>query len=179
MGYIKTVEKMTAEVQKWDNLSPEERKKETAAQIARDVAKIKEQQKAEEEAIIRRQEAVANVKSRASFFSRLIDKAYDDKDTIRYVYGVVALVIINNLEKGIEGMATDDILSIIPESIPTEIGLEEMEYLKGICLRFGGNASIDIPLHEDVNITNYTLSDLIGNAVRRLKKPADVVFDLF
>lgn len=179
MSYFKTVEKMAAEVQKWDNLSPEERKKETAAQIARDVAKIKEQQKAEEEAIIRRQEAVANVKSRAAVFRGLIDKAYDDKDTVRYVYGVAALIIINNLEKGIEGMATDDILSVIPESIPAEIGLEEMEYLKGICLRFRGNAPIDIPLHEDVNITNYTLSDLIGSAVRCLKKPADDIFDLF
>lgn len=179
MSYFPTIDEMAAEAERWDSLSPEERKKETATQIAKEVASMKERERAEEEAARLRQEAVVDVKSRAGMFCRMVDKAYNDKDTIRYVYGVAALFIINHLELGIKEMATDDIRSVLPESVPVKIGLGEMEYLNRICLCFGGNAHIDLVLHEDVNISNYSLHDLVGCAIRSMKKPTEVVFDLF
>lgn len=120
-----------------------------------------------------------NVKSRADMFREMIDNAYADKDTLRYVYGVAALVIINNLENGIEGMATEDIKSLVSDSIPDTIGLEELEYLKQICPRFGGHSHVDPPIHEDVDIRNYSICDLVGTAIRVLKCPSAQTFNLF
>lgn len=179
MGYFKTIDAMIEEVDRFDKLSPEEKEKETAAEIRKEVARIKERKKAEEEAACLRQEAVADVKARAEIFRSIIDKAYDEKDEIRYIYGVAVLVIIKNLELGIEKTATDDIRSVIPDPVPVEIGLEEMDYLKQICPRFGGYSYIDIPLHEDVNIKNCTLCDLVGCAIYKLENPTKNVFDLF
>ena len=177
--YFKTIDEMIEEVDRFDKLSPEEQEKETLAEIRREAARMKERKKAEEEALRLRQEAVADVKAREETFRSMIDKAHDDKDEIRYIYGVAALVIIKNLELGIEKTATDDIRSVIPDPVPVEIGLEEMNYLKEICPRFGGSSYIDIPLHEDVNIKNCTLNDLVGCAVYELENPTKNVFDLF
>ncbi len=178
-GYFKTIDEMIKEVDRFDKLSQEEQEKETVAQIRRDAVRIKERERAEEGAARLRQEAVADVKARAEMFRSMIDKAHDDKDEIRYIYGVAALVIIKNLELGIEKMATDNIRSVIPDPVPAAIGLEDMDYLKRICPRFGGHSYIDIPLHEDVIIKNYTLCDLVGCAILKLRNPSKDVFDLF
>jgi len=180
MSYFPTIEEMAAEAERWDKLSPEEKQKEIALKLSREQRRLEEKKKAEEEALRLRQEAVADVRSRTEMFRKMVNQAYDDKDTVRYVYGVAALVIINNLEKGIDRMATDDIRSVIPESVPAEIGLEDMDYLKQIIPRFGGHAYIDIPLHEDITIRirSFTLCDLVGCAILTMKDP-EMKFDIF
>jgi len=168
MSYFKPIEKLKADANKKDRKSTE-----------KVIARMQQQQQMEEDAKQLRADVIEAVKNRKGKYQEMLELAHSEKDTIRYSYAVIVLSMIDNVDMISEKMPLDEIEAAVPKSIPTDIDLTEAERIAAVCPRFGGHSYIRIPIHDDVNLKNYTVCDLAGCLKLRLMKSIFGKFELF